>query len=1175
VAGLDADDGVCELVEERAFGERDVPADEDEPPVGSTSEEPLRLHAVDETDLELAAASSTSCSSAARTTTAASRRTSGVTSPVSVTCPSPADRCGAGAPRADMVPIAISRPVSPVAAAARKWRLMVVTLGRAAAQLVSGRSATADRRVTSGRAGRQADASVREGEPPMAVDVRMLGGLEVRVGGSVVSLGGPQAQVVFALLASDAGRTVPNAQLIDELWPTDPPRDPIGTIQTHVGTIRRGLGSERQRLTTREGGYVLDLAVDELDAARFVALTREGRDLLTADAARAQARLEAALEEWRGEPLVGLATRAACLQAEATRLSELRLGVVEDLAELRLRQGRHAEVVADLERLLADHPFRERSVGLLLRALAAAGRQTDALTRYLEHRRRLTDEFGIEPSVELQHLYVELLRADDGRSPAGPPLPLPSGGEDPSAGRLPSFHTRWYGRERESERLVGVLGRERLITITGAGGAGKTRLAVELARRVRSEFRGGVSFVDLAPILDAALVPRAAAGALGIDLGSGGTATHDILVQALAEERVLLVLDNCEHLLDACADLVSRLREDCAGVTVLATSRAPLGLDGEQRWPIGPLALPAGDLVDESASMQLLVDRTRAVRRGFGITDDNRDALVSICHHLDGLPLAIELVAAQLAHLSPVETAGRLAEHATTLLRGQRRIPRHRTLEATIRWSYDLLSGPQRALLRRLSVFVGGATLGSITAVAGDGRDELAVLELLGSLVTASLVTVDEADGVTRYDLLETIRQFAADRLRAAGEEASARGAHLDHYLVGLESVTWDQRMFSLGKAALMLDVEFSNLGAAFRTAIARGDRDRAARLAVGAPALIIANQHWDAFDRWLTELWGVPPADLSLPERVARAASPEHLVHHFWIEAWRLPLAAEQIRATMGILRAGAQQLAPGDPARLFAEHTVLVGSLLFDGADLDEGLVRFREQADGAHEADAPLLQAAIVGNAALFLLYAGRYAEAVVTLRSSEVADVAEHYGLPLTVLAVAEHLAGDHAAAVDIFQRDVESPHPHPAARPLALLFLAIAIAGSGDLDAARDLIRRAREAHDRLRWRHPLGINDIIVALGACAVVEGRTDVAARLLAAAGPPTAGFKPLAAIHLHYARLAGPPTSDGGGAPGTIDAARLEDLVDAELVRWAREPASGEATVVAPPSRPALEV
>jgi predicted ATPase/DNA-binding SARP family transcriptional activator len=1008
----------------------------------------------------------------------------------------------------------------------------------------------------------------------MAVDVRFLGGLEVRVDRAVASLGGPQAQALFALLAGDAGRTVPTAQLIDELWPTGPPHDPIGTIQTHIGTVRRGLGSERRRLSTREGGYVLELAVDELDATRFVALARQGRDLLATDVAQAQERLEVALEEWRGDPLVGLVARAGRLQAEATRLLELRLAVVEDLAEARLRQGRDREVVADLERLLADHPFRERSVGLLLRALAAAGRQTEALTRYLDHRRRLTDEFGIEPSVALQHLHLELLRTGDGPSSVSRSVPLRSGGDGQSAGRLPSFHTRWYGRERETETLVGILGHERLITITGVGGGGKTRLAVELARRARSAFHGGAYFVDLAPILDAALVPRAAAGALGIDLGSGAGATHDVLVQALAEERVLLVLDNCEHLLDACADLVSRLREDCAGVTVLATSRVPLGLDGEQRWSIGPLALPAGDHVDESASMQLLVDRTRAVRRGFDITDGNRDALVSICHRLDGLPLAIELVAAQLAHLSPVEAAGRLAEHPTALLRGQRRIPRHRTLEATVRWSYDLLSGPQRALLRRLSVFVGGATLGSITSVAGDGRDELAVLELLGSLVAASLVTVDEGGGVTRYDLLETIRQFAADRLRAAGEEASARGAHLDHYLGCLESITWDQRMFSLGKAALMLDAEFSNLGAAIRTATARGDRDRAVRLAVGAPALIIASQHWDAFDRWLTELWGVPPADLSMPERVARAASPAHLVHHFWIEAWRLPLAAEQIRATMGILRAGAQQLAPGEPARIFAEHTVLVGSLLFDGADLDEGLAGFREQAAGAHEANAPLLQAALVGNAALLMLYAGRYAEAVGTLRSSAAVEVAEHYGLPLTVLAVAEHLAGDHVAAVDIFQRDVESPHRHPAARPLALLFLAVAIAGSGDLDAARDLIRRAREAHDRLRWRHPLGVNDIIVALGACAVIEGRTDVAARLLAAAGPPTAGFKPLAAIHLHYARVAGPPTSDGR-APEATDAARLEDLVDAELVRWAREPASGDATVVAPPSRPALEV
>ncbi|WP_052667959.1 AfsR/SARP family transcriptional regulator [Nitriliruptor alkaliphilus] len=354
----------------------------------------------------------------------------------------------------------------------------------------------------------------------MDVDVRFLGGLEVRVGDAVASLGGPQAQTVFALLVADPGRTVPTAQLIDELWPTDPPRDPTGTIQTHIATIRRGLGSERRRLVTREGGYLIELAADELDAARFVTLAREGRHLAAADAAGAQAHLEAALAEWRGDPLVGLVARASRLQAEATRLVELRSTVVEDLAEARLAQGRHTEVVADLERLLADHPFRERSVALLLRALAATGRQSEALTRYLDHRRSLTDEFGIEPSVELRQLHLELLRPDDDVPQTRPSAPPPV--HEAQTGRLPSFHTRLYGREHELETLACMLRHERLITITGAGGGGKTRLAVELAGRVRTDFDGGVYLVDLAPILDAALVPRTAARALGIDLGSGG-----------------------------------------------------------------------------------------------------------------------------------------------------------------------------------------------------------------------------------------------------------------------------------------------------------------------------------------------------------------------------------------------------------------------------------------------------------------------------------------------------------------------------------------------------------------------------------------------------------------------------------------------------------------------------
>ncbi len=1001
----------------------------------------------------------------------------------------------------------------------------------------------------------------------MAVDVRFLGGLEVRVDGSVASLGGPQAQVVFALLAGDAGRTVPTTKLIDELWPSDPPGNPTGTIQTHVGTIRRGLGGERQRLVTREGGYMLNLGADEIDAATFAALAREGRDLLDADPAGAQTRLDGALAEWRGEPLVGLVARSSHLQAEATRLFELRLAVLEDLAEARLRQGRHTEVVADLERFLADHPFRERAVGLLLRALAGAGRQTEALTCYLDHRSRLDEEFGIAPSVELQRIHLELLRIEDGGgSSVGPNAPLPTRDENVRTGRLPSFHTRLFGREHEMETLVGVLGRERLITVTGVGGAGKTRLAVELARHVRSEFDGGAYFVDLAPILDAALVARTAARALDIDLGSGGDAA-DALVQALADQRVLMVLDNCEHLRDACADLARRLLQDCSGLTVLATSREPLGSDGEQRWPIDPLALPDGPDVDESASMKLLVDRTRAVRRGFGITDDNRASLVSICRHLDGLPLAIELVAGQLAHLSPGEAAGRLAEHPTALLRGQRRVPRHRNLEATIGWSYDLLSVPQRALLRRLSVFVGGATLEAITSVEGGG-DELKVLELLGSLVAASLVTVDEVGGVTRYGLLETIRQFAADRLRAAGEEASTRKAHLEHYLGDLESIPWDQRMFSIRKAGPMLELEFGNLGAAFRTAIARGERDRAARLAIGSPALIVSSQHWDAFDQWLTELWNVSPAELSLPERVARSVRPEHLIHHFWLEVWRITWTADELQEVGSILRASAERLPRSSLARIWTEHVVGIGELLGGTVDLDDALEGLRGRAQAASRAGAPLLHAAILEDIALAQLLTGRYEDAVATLRGFPVFEVAVHFDKPLATLAAAQHLAGDHEGAIRTMERNLASVHP--GARSLVLCFLAIVVAGAGDLDGARDVLRRSRREYDDLPWRHPRSINDVLVALGSCAVLEGRKDVGAKLLAAAGARANDFKPLTAYFVHYAKLAGPPT-EPEELPEPWDTESLKVLVDNELVRWARERSSARGVDAAPPSRP----
>jgi predicted ATPase/DNA-binding SARP family transcriptional activator len=987
----------------------------------------------------------------------------------------------------------------------------------------------------------------------MAIEVRFLGGLEVRVGGKVVSLGGPQAQVVFALLASEAGMAMSVSRLIDELWAMDPPRDARGTIQTNIATLRRGLGVARERLRTDNRGYVLDLVSDELDAGRFASLVREGHGLVASDATAARERLEAALALWRGEPLMGLAERASRLEAEATRLRELRLGAVEDLAEVRLRLGEGAAVAADLEPLVADEPFRERALGLLFRGLAAAGRQPEAIARYDAHRRRLIEELGVDPSAELQRVHLDLVGATSQTTGDGDGA-AQEDAEGSRAGRLPSFITRFFGREDDLDALTELLGYERLVTITGVGGGGKTRLAAELARCVIEAFPDGTHFVDLAPVRDGELVPRAVADAVGVMLVAQGASVHEQTVRAIGGRRILVVLDNCEHLLSTSADHTLRLLDDCPRLAVLATSREPLGVEGERRWRLDPLGLP-GDDADEAASMRLLVDRAQAVRRDFRVTDGNRAALVAICRQLDGLPLALELIAARFEHLSPADVAAHLTDHPAALVRGQRRIPRHETLEATIGWSYDLLSEAEQELLSRLPVFVGGATLEAVTAVAGGPLvEDLEVLELVGSLVRRSLVTVTEVDGTSRYGMLETVREYASERLRDAGEQDATMRAHRDHFLRVLEAVPWDQRVFSLHHVAPRLEVEFGNLRSAFQTSIARGEREIAARLAVGAPALIISSQRWDELDRWLTELWGVPPAGLALPDRVRRAIHPEHLVHHFWMEVWRLPLSPDDLQETASVLRVGIERLPTSSPARIFAEHLVGFAELLLGGADLDDELERLRERAEEARHGDAPLLRVAMLEEAALVQALAGRYEDALATLRSVPVFEVAVHYDKPLVTLAAVQHLAGDHDGAIRTMHRILEAVHP--GARSLVLLFFAVAVAGAGDRVFARDLLRRAREEHDLLAWRHPRSINDLAVAFGACAVLEGRSDVAARLLTAAGSPAEGFKPLTAIHRHYAEVAGPPDPEDE-IPQPSDPAALEALVDGELLRWAREP------------------
>jgi predicted ATPase/DNA-binding SARP family transcriptional activator len=991
------------------------------------------------------------------------------------------------------------------------------------------------------------------------MDVSFLGGLQVRVGGRLASFGGPQAQTVFALLAVDAGRTVTTSTLVDELWPLDPPRAAFNTVQTHVAAIRRGLGADRGCLATRGRGYELELRPDELDTTRFEALVRRGRDLLAHDPSGACGPLTAALAAWGGEPLLGLTDHAPRLAVEASRLRELHRATVEDLTDAQLRVGATPTAVGDLERATTTDPFRERTVALLLRSMAAAGRRAEALARYGAFRDRLVEQMGLDPSDELQRVHRELLGAS---APTAPPAASGAPAAGPrQEGVLPAFHTRWFGRERDLAELDDLLATERLITLVGPGGCGKTRAAVELVRRAEGLDRSRVRFVDLAPVRSGELVERTTARALGVVLDPHARSVHEQLVRHVDGAPLLVVLDNCEHLVDAAAAHVRALLDDCPTVTVLATSREPLAIDGERAWRLGGLELPEVGEAFDAPAVQLLTDRGRAARHDLTIDGAEGDAAVAICRQLDGLPLAIELVASHLAYRSPRELATLLADHDRgPLLHGARREPRHRTLDATIEWSYQLLDPPGQQLLRALSVFVGGADLVAVTAVAGRGRDDVEVLAQLGSLVARSLVTVTEVGGTTRYGLLETIRGFAARRLHDAGEEARVRTAHRDHYLALVETSPWDRRMFS-ERVTEQLEPELGNVRAAVGTSVAAGDRPIAARLAFGAPALVIVGSHWDEYDRWLTQLWGTSPDGLTFAVRLERVVGPEHVAAASWIEAWRFAGSVDEVVAAVPILRRSADALPPSDPAHTFLEHMVAIGDLWYGATDTTGGLERMLELAEGARRQGADLLHAVVLDNAGLFQLLAGRYDDAVRTLEPCAVATVWEHYPKPLLTLGLAQHLAGAHDAATRTMRINAEVVQ-RPEVNSLLLLALGLAVAGSGDLEGARELLRRARDEVDRLRWRHPHVLPDFLVVLGACAALEGRADRAARLLTAAGSPTDTFRPITAIHIHYlsATAAGDvhDAQDVGGdgvALGPLEDEDLTSLIDEELVRWAR--------------------
>ncbi|GAA1856208.1 BTAD domain-containing putative transcriptional regulator [Actinomadura bangladeshensis] len=638
----------------------------------------------------------------------------------------------------------------------------------------------------------------------------ILGAVEVRRGDDVLPVGGPTVRALLAMLALDAGRTVPTERLIDGLYGEEPPSGAANALQSQVSRLRRGLG-DAALVEGLPAGYRLNAERDDVDAHRFERLAGDARRAATA--AEAAGLLEEALGLWRGAALADVGAPFAA--AQAARLEEARASAVEGLGEARLRAGDPAAVVPVLRDLVDAQPLRERARALLMRALHGTGRQAEALAVFEDGRRVLADELGADPSQELAEVHLRILRGEEGRERVRPNLPA----------QLTSF----VGREEELRRVGKMLAGGRLVTLLGPGGAGKTRLAIEAAGREDGE----VCFVDLAPVV-ADEVPKALLGALGLRAGgmrpAPGEPSPDAverLVTALDGRRMLLVLDNCEHVVAAVARITHRLLSACPRLRVLATSREALAITGEALRPLPPLEVPPDGVpaaeTQEYPAVRLFLDRAEAVRPGFAVDEGNVGAVLRICRALDGLPLAIELAAARLRSLPVTEVAARLDDRFRLLSRGNRAAaPRHQTLRAVVEWSWDLLDEAERTLARRLTVFSGGLALDAAMGVCGlDDADELLV-----ELADKSLV---QSDG-TRYRMLDTVRAFCAERLAEAGEREEFERAHAEHFadlarradphLRGAEQLAWLD----------LLAADHGNLHAALRWSV-RADPALALRM--------------------------------------------------------------------------------------------------------------------------------------------------------------------------------------------------------------------------------------------------------------------------------------------------------------------------------------------------------
>ena len=892
----------------------------------------------------------------------------------------------------------------------------------------------------------------------------MLGSLEVRTDdGLLADVPGGRLRGLLIALALDPGHAVPKATLVDWIWGEHPPSDAANALQRLVSRLRKALPDGLVEGQT--GGYRLTVEPDAVDAVRFERLAGQARD--DEDPRRVRL-LREALALWRGAAMqdVGLQDSAA-FDAAVTRLEGLRLTAMEDRFDAEISLGHGAELVTELTDAVAAHPVRERLVAALMRALVAAGRDSEALLVYQRTREALADALGVDPSAELSALHVAVLRGELGRR------------EDDRKTNLRAELTSFVGKDADVVVVRELIAEHRLTTVIGPGGSGKTRLATETARTLLGDLPDGAWLVELAAIGadgdaggDVARSTLAALGLRDALLGGAPNAEPvDRLIAAVREREALLILDNCEHVIESAAAFAHRVLGECQRLRVLATSREPLGITGEALWLVEPLALPEGDAspgeIESSPAVQLLRDRAGAVRNDLAIDAHTLSTMVRVCRALDGMPLAIELAAARLRTMSLEQLAHRLDDRFRLLTSGSRTaLPRHRTLRAVVDWSWELLTGAERMVLRRLSVFSGGASLEAAERVcAGEwpGVEQEQVLELLTSLAEKSLL-LTEGDGAPRYRMLGTIKEYAGHRLAEAGEPDPARHAHLAYFTELTETAEPHLRRAEQVEWLATLGAEHDNIGAAMRGALAAGDAHGAMRLAA------VAGWYW-----WL----GGHKAE-GIKLITAATNTPGEV--------------ADEIRAMVYALLVMFVDSGPGDEhqaaewihkAYQFSQRGQPGNPLL----ELVVPLERMLQAPDAVLPAWEPLLDnedpwvralaRLHLGKMRIMLGHRGREADAYLEMALAEFCAIGERWGISFAVTELAERIAvrGEFAGACEHYEHAIAVVTELGAIEDVirmrsrqAQLYWML-----GDRDSSAAAIAEAQRSAERVTWPDALAL----------------------------------------------------------------------------------------------------